>query len=377
MKTTVLLLTLGLAFASAYGQTPTPTPPCAACTPGGGNQTCPVSAPTPNESAEQFGTFSDTGGVMPLYWDVYLPNESQPPDGWPVVILVNDGGFQMGRRCDGNMKCIAGDLTANHFVVVSIDIRHDVLNQMPPRENLPCQTDAAYSPQYSRNQVSDLKQAINKARTPGSTDFLYGKVNHKVGAIGGSGGGAHVAWCAATGTPGNGNNEKLDAAVCLSGAYDFDEATSLADSDPGNMYGFCTNVTTYCRVSVTNPPMQCTDHSLENNQALTDASPIGRMDSSTAPLLAFATTADFMPDGQFDAICKKVNDLNMAEGCEDNECCGDAANTDYRAILFHPDTTHQPTNKHSFAYWFDHADAVNEDVDLLAIAFLHDHLDTP
>ncbi len=48
--------------------------------------------------------------------------------------------------------------------------------------------------------------------------------NGKVGAIGGSAGGSHDVYLAATGTKGD---DRLDAAVAFSGAYDFTDKGSL------------------------------------------------------------------------------------------------------------------------------------------------------
>ena len=237
MKKYALLLTTCLAFASAYGQSPS----CDQCVLDPLKDHCPE-LDGPDYPGEQFASLTTAeGGPQPLFWDIYLPNEAQLPA--PVVILVKDAGFEKGRRCDGELKCIARELTASGFAVVSIDIRHDQIQA----DKIPCQVNAAYAPPAAYRQVTDLKKAIRWARYPATTSILFGKVNHKVGAVGGSGGGAHVAWCAATGVIGNGNNEKLDAAVCLSGAYKFDDQSSLEDMGGQNGMGFCANVTTYCQ----------------------------------------------------------------------------------------------------------------------------------
>lgn len=309
---------------------------------------------------EQFGITQDPDAI-PLYWDVYLPSPTPPPGIlWPVVILVNDGGFENGRRCDGRMTCIAGDLTANNFAVVVIDIRHDVIHGT--RDDLPCQTNPAYAPQYTRKQIGDLRQAIIKARgTAGG--ILAGKVNGYVGAVGGSGGGAHAAWCAATESAPQAG-DRLDAAVCLSGAYKFDDLSSL--TNPSNGPGFCANVTTYSKVMI--PPGGC--GKLNGNADLVAASPIYQMNSNTAPLYAFATTGDSMPQGQFDAICNKIESLNGTNHCDT------PPNIKYKAKEFVATVS---GDVHSFAYWFD--DTVAGDhttaVDKLAMAFLCDNLHCP
>jgi len=306
---------------------------------------------------------------MPLYWDVYLPSPTPPPGVfWPVVILVEDGGFENGRRCDHQLKCIARDLTASNFAVVSIDIRHDKIHDNTHDD--PCQTVPAYAPQFNHKQVGDLKKAIKRARNPGSGSILSGKVNQKVGAIGGSGGGAHVAWCAATGTVGSLTDDKLDAAVCLSGAYEFDNLDSLNTHNQCNppcsnpIYGFCENVTAYCNVL----DYACPPGTMPPPAALTLASPIYQIDADdvdTAPLYAFATFQDYMPNEQFDEICDRLQRFNGTGECPNLD--GDR----YKATEFNAMSGH----KHSFAYWFDDTGAGN--VNDLAKTFLCDKLNAP
>jgi hypothetical protein len=316
---------------------------------------------------------------MPLFWDVYLPTTDLPPNGWPVVILVKDAGFEKGRRCSQELKCIARDLTDSGFAVVSIDIRHDKVG-MDQDLYLPCQVQAAYSPPNAHQQVTDLRKAILRVRNPAPTSALSGKVSDLVGAVGGSGGGALVAWCAATEST-LGAGDKLDAGVCLSGAYDFDDDRSLSTQNQCNgqgcqdaAYGFCVNVTDYCKVTLTDPPHQCTDHhTLVGNLDLIAGSPIEKIDESgvnTAPLYAFATFQDYMPGPQFDLICAKIADLN---GNMMGDCSGSGSGDQYKAMEF----SATGTDKHSFSYWFDTVNQQGDTVNKLAKDFLCDHLDAP
>ena len=307
----------------------------------------PSQSPAP-DYLEKYGTAQDGQlRTLPLYWDVYLPSSTPPPSGWPVVILVKNAGFEKGRRCAFPLPCMARDLNASGFAVVSIDVRHDKVGTNTG-DYLPCQAVPALAPQTQYRQVDDLKAAILAARSPNAGSILHQKVNHKVGAVGGSGGGTLVAWCATTETT---SGDKLDAAVCLSGAYKLDDKPSLRDT------GYCLNVTDYCAVAI--PPNGC--GRLEGNPDLVAASPITEMAPGvTNPILAFATFQDYMPRGQFNAICTEFED-------EFVEHCSDAANTDYRAIEFNQVNG----NTHSFAYWFDPADtAGNEQVNDIAKAFL-------
>jgi hypothetical protein len=68
-----------------------------------------------------------------------------------------------------------------------------------------------------QDQTNDLKTVREARKYPGG--------NGKVGAIGGSAGGSHDVYLAATETKGD---DRFDAAVALSGAYDFTDKRSLA-----------------------------------------------------------------------------------------------------------------------------------------------------
>jgi acetyl esterase/lipase len=69
------------------------------------------------------------------------------------------------------------------------------------------------------------------------------RANGQVGAVGGSAGATHAVWTATTGQPGI---DRLDVAVCLSGAYDFPDFRPDPDLD-----AFITVVTNYVGVPST------------------------------------------------------------------------------------------------------------------------------
>src|SRR5207244_13473453 len=72
-------------------------------------------------------------------------------------------------------------------------------------------------------QTDDVAAAIRAARNPAQTSVAFGRVNGKVGAVGGSAGASHAAYCAAAPALGG---DQLDAAVLLRGAYDFHDPDS-------------------------------------------------------------------------------------------------------------------------------------------------------
>ena len=119
------------------------------------------------------------------------------------MLVIHGGGFrkepnspktmQSGERRGGRgLQCFSGRVSAR-----------------VTRGRLPGQKSAGRYP----DQTNDLKIAVRAARA-------YAGGNGKVGAIGGSAGGAHDVYLAATGTAGD---DRLDAAVALSGAYDFND----------------------------------------------------------------------------------------------------------------------------------------------------------
>ena len=84
-------------------------------------------------------------------------------------------------------------------------------------------------------QIDEVRRAISVARSPGAASILAGRVNRKVGAVGGSTGASHAQACPATFSA---PNNRLDAAVLLSGPYAFDDPQSLADGQFEGMPSF-------------------------------------------------------------------------------------------------------------------------------------------
>lgn len=180
-------------------------------------------------TVEQFACADDG---TPLNWTAYLPSGTGKRT---VVIVIWPSEWRGGFR---GPACVARDLAQTGFIALTIDHRLDCNGN-----RLPNQVCLAYSPEYAQNQISDVQKAIHAARTgtiSTGTSVIASRVNGKVGAAGGSAGGSHALWCSILGTPGD---TKLDAAVMLSGIYEFDDSGSLMDSH------FASIVDLYCRTS--------------------------------------------------------------------------------------------------------------------------------
>ncbi len=147
-----------------------------------------------SSSGTAYGTADDG---TPLRWTVY-PGTGPGPH--PAVLVIHGGGF----RAEPNSpktRWAAQDAAAAGFNAFQVEYR------LAPGRGLPGQKSVGHYP----DQTNDLKIAVRAARR-------YPGGNGKVGAIGGSAGGSHAVYLAATGALGD---DRLDAAVALSGAYDF------------------------------------------------------------------------------------------------------------------------------------------------------------
>ena len=190
-------------------------------------------------------------------------------------------------------------------------------------------------------QTDDVATAIRAARNPAPGSVAFGRVNGKVGAVGGSAGASHAAYCAAAPTLGG---DQLDAAVLLSGAYDFHDPASLIDTRCAQ---FGADVRNYVGCS---PGPAC-----DNNGGLLDlASPYRRFTSSSSPVFIIATNLDPMPPNQFTILVNTVAAVGVP-GCEQ--------------LLITERPGPDGCTRHSFGYW--------PHVKGQAIAFLNTWLNNP
>jgi len=268
---------------------------------------------------EQYGVGHGIAGDIPLKWRAFIPNDSAPH---PAIIVIHSGRFNGGdftnTRTDQDLVCVG-------FCVFDIEYR-----LAPPGKLQGQGSDPGHYPE----QTDDVATAIRAARNPDPTSVAFGRVNGKVGAVGGSAGASHAAYCAAAPTLGG---DQLDAAVLLSGSYDFHDPASLIDT---RCVEFGADVRNYVGCS---PGPGC-----EIDGGLLDrASPYRRFTSSSSPVFIIATNLDPIPPNQFTILVNKVAAVGV-RNCEQ--------------LLITETPGPDGCTRHSFAYWPDVADQ--------AIAFL-------
>jgi len=227
---------------------------------------------------EQYGIGHSPSGDSPLRRRAFIPNDGQTH---PAIIVIHGGHFDAG---DFTNIQTDQDLVCAGFCVFDIEYR-----LAPPGKLQGQGSDLGRYPE----QTDDIAAAIRAARNPARTSVAFGRVNGKVGAVGGSAGASHAAYCAAAPTLGG---DQLDAAVLLSGAYDFHDPTSLIDT---RCTQFGADVRNYVGCS---PGPAC-----DGNGGLLDlASPYRRFTSSSSPVFIIATNLDPMPPNQFVILVNKV-----------------------------------------------------------------------
>ena len=243
----------------------------------------------------------------PLTWTVFTPTGTGP---WPAVLVIHGGFWIAGSELDAGPAGCGQDLADAGYLAFSISYR------LAPPGSIPGQNSLGRFP----DQGNDVHLAVQAARNDA-------RCNGQVGAVGGSAGGSHVAWVAATGTPGE---NRIDVGVSLSGAYD------LSDFGPDpNIDYFIMTVTNYVGVPST------------DTTALQAASPAWVLDATVAPLLLFDKADDIMPAAQLDDMVAHLQG---------------AGATNFEAGSL-------PGTGHSFQYW----PQVKND----AIAFLAAGFSTP
>jgi acetyl esterase/lipase len=246
---------------------------------------------------EVYGTAPDG---TELHWVVYTPTTPGP---WPAVLVIHGGGFKGGGPASG--AACATDLANAGYIAFSIEYR------LAPNGALAGQKSDGRYPQ----QTDDVKMAVRAARSDR-------RCNGQVGSVGGSGGGCHTAYVAATGTKGD---DRIDVGVSLSGAYDFTDF-----SPDANLGNFISDVTNYLNVSEF------------NTAGLLAASPVNFADANIAPLFLINSEHDTMPFPQLGDMTRKLDSLGLHN---------------YQALTI-------PGSQHAFDYWATVKDQV--------LAFLDD-----
>jgi acetyl esterase/lipase len=229
---------------------------------------------------EQYGTGHSSSGDTPLQWEAFVPRDTGTH---PAVIVIHGGNFNSGDFL-GNDTQTDQDLVCAGFCVFDIEYRLAPPGKIPEQDG---------DPGRYPEQTIDVATAIRAAKSPAPTSVAFGRVNGKVGAVGGSSGASHAAYCAATPTLGG---DQLDAAVLLSGAYDFHDPASLIDI---RCIMFGKGVRNYVGCS---PGPAC-----DGNGGLLDlASPYRRLSSSSSPVFIVASNLDPMPPNQYAILVEEV-----------------------------------------------------------------------
>ena len=275
---------------------------------------------------EQYGVAHSSFGDTPLRWRVFIPTDGRTH---PAIIVIHGGGFRDGDFTDTQTD---QDLACAGFCVFDIEYR------LAPPGKLQGQGE---DPGRYPEQTDDVATAIRAARNPARGSVAFGRVNGQVGAVGGSAGASHAAYCVAAPTLGG---DQLDAAVLLSGAYDFHDPASLIDTRCAE---FGANVRNYAGCS---PRPACDS----NGGFLDMASPYRRFTSSSSPVFIIATNRDPMPPNQFTILVNKVAAVGVPN-CE--------------RLLITESPAPDGCTGHSFEYW--------PDVAAEAIAFLNASLQVP
>ncbi len=243
-------------------------------------------------------------GIAPdgaqLHWVVYTPTTPGP---WPAVLVIHGGGFKGGGP--PSTATAALDLAGAGYLALALEYR------LAPNGSIVGQTSDGRYPQ----QTDDVKMAVRAARSDP-------RCNGQVGSVGGSAGGCHTAYVAATGTAGD---DRIDVGVSLSGAYDFTDFSADANIDT-----FIFDVTNYVNVASS------------DTAGLLAASPVNFVDKKVAPLFLINSAQDTMPFPQLADMTRKLDSLGLSN---------------YQTLTL-------PGSLHAFDYWSTVKDAV--------IAFLGD-----
>lgn len=198
----------------------------------------------------------------PLKWKVF-PGAGPGPH--PAVLVIHGGHFA-STPASPNMWQAARAAAAAGFNAFLVDYRLAAEGRLPGQKSLG---------QYP-DQTNDLKKAVRAARA-------YPGGNGKVGAIGGSAGASHAVYLAATGAKGD---DRLDAAVGFSGAYDLVALESLGHRNIQR------KVEGYVGSSST--------------EAARKASPVTYIDATVSPLYIIASDNETMPPEQMPSLIRQL-----------------------------------------------------------------------
>lgn len=215
---------------------------------------------------ENFGLFADGSQGQ---WTPYLPTTSPP---WPGCLIVHGGGFRSREHAPGMMAKVGVDMAAAGYFAAANNYR-----LAPPGKIFGQTTDGRYPQQHADMTVAILAMRADP------------RCNGSVVGIGGSAGGSHVCYAAGVGTAWQ---SRLDAAIPMSGAYDYSDRTTNV-----NLTSFVSDVENY---------VNSTDLTV-----LLNASPISLVDAAITPCFYVNSTLDTMPFSQLGDVVEQMEDLSV------------------------------------------------------------------
>ncbi len=301
---------------SVFG--PCPTSPCPASPYPTGSP--PLATPIPDEFQPQDENGERTAVV--LQWRVYEPTSGGPK--WPAAIILHEGHFATGSPFSGLLLQPALDLQKAGYYTLVADfplapcglIQGQTCHDDPTSGRPPQQTNA-------------VKAIIRAARSDPHC-------NGKVVVIGGSGGASHAAFVAFDTTVTNvwpfwnsTGDDRPDAIVCLSGAYDFPDRTPEHYGGPDPLPGFMEIIESYTNTCVRIDP--------NGGPSQWTVSPLYMLHQPTSdrpfrPALFINSEHDTMPYHQIVDMQCALENLSIDPAL-------------YRIITIPGD------NEHAFAYW--------------------------
>jgi hypothetical protein len=244
-------------------------------------------------SYEKYGTTS-TG--VDLYWTAFVPTDGLRH---PAVLVLHTGGFKTGNAGPAN---VAQDMSKAGFFGLAVEYRlappHGPMNS--PRHPFPGQNQVRPADDgHYPEQTDDVQLAIRTARADPRCDG-------RVYCLGGSAGGSHSLYMAATGRVGD---DRPDLIVGCSGVYNMSDPSFIGQAcdDPVTCpHSACTN---YLGIRDNYPNFTPADIA-----ALTAASPDINLTFNTCPIFVMRSSNDATGISQtFDLLIETMTDIGLTE----------------------------------------------------------------
>jgi acetyl esterase/lipase len=282
----------------------------------------PPSKSIPDASYEKYGT-TPTG--VDLYWTAFVPGDGLRH---PAVLVLHPGGFKTG---DAGPENVAQDLGNAGFLGLAVEYRlappHDAMDS--PTHPVPGQNDIKpVDDGHYPEQTDDVQLAIRTARADPRCDG-------RVYCVGGSAGGSHALYMAATATAGD---DRPDLVVGCSGVYNM--------YDPSFIGQVCNDASTCPHSACTNYlgiPDNYPNFSPQDIAALTAASPVTYLTAGACPIFVMHSTIDGtgIPE-TFDLLLQKMIVIGLNESTSNVPEAG----------KYKQATIPVQAYAHAFEYWY-------------------------